>query len=94
MEHGILKKVKTASSVVRSDMEAHPRDRGIKKTKWSKQVIRPDSVARKYDIGLSVLVPDLCLRLAENKVGGEVEAEQKNCDVSHAGPFPRSITAY
>ena len=65
-------------------MEAHPRDRGIKKTKWPKQVIRPDSVARKNDIGLSVLVPDLCLSLAQNKVGDEVEAEQKKCSFSHA----------
>lgn len=65
-------------------MEAHPRDRGIKKTKWPKQVIRPDSVARKNDIGLSVLVPDLCLSLAQDKVGDEVEAEQKKCNFLHA----------
>ena len=69
-------------------MEAHPRDRGIKKAEWPKQIIGPYSIARKDDIGLSVLVPDLCLRLAQNKVGGEVEAEQKKCDVSHAGPIP------
>jgi hypothetical protein len=75
-------------------METHPRDRGIKKAEWPKQVIRPDSVARKNDIGLSVLVPDLCLRLAQNKVGDKVQAEQNNCDVSHAEPSRRSIAAY
>jgi len=74
-------------------MEAHPRDRGIKKAEWPEQIIGPHSIARKDDIGLSVLVPDLCLRLAQNKVGGEVEAGQKKGDVSHAEPIPWSITA-